>query len=313
MSHPRSLRHVSHSPPSEVGFKPHPWQAARIGSVHRRPLAGSDSALECAADVAGAAIGDTPNLTVECRSSTQAEQPTVVEALTKAAAVDAMWHRVSWSCLQHARSVHKAIYMMVASAAIGCTPSLHSLLSERGALSWLGNAVHSLGQCGVVLGSSVLGAGLWNAWKVERASRCSVARNRLRGATSEVCTSIEALDGARGDQDARDDAVFVATACSLRLVVLPALCLPMHLAMAAVGFLPADPTLLMILTVSAGTPSAQTLVMVLNANGATSIAEEASKVYLPLYLLSVLSVALLIFVVCLAVGEPGGTSPDLRS
>ena len=59
----------------------------------------------------------------------------------------------------------------------------------------------------------------------------------------------------------------------------------------------------MILTLSAGTPSAQTLVMVLNANGDTRTAAEASKVYVPMYLLSAASVATLIFVVCLLVGD----------
>ena len=44
--------------------------------------------------------------------------------------------------------------------------------------------------------------------------------------------------------------------------------------------------------------------MVLNANGATSIAEEASQVYVPMYALSVPSVAALIFTVCMVVGQP---------
>ena len=42
-------------------------------------------------------------------------------------------------------------------------------------------------------------------------------------------------------------------------------------AMSGAGLLAADPELLMILTLSAGTPSSQTLVMVLNASGNTLV------------------------------------------
>ena len=59
----------------------------------------------------------------------------------------------------------------------------------------------------------------------------------------------------------------------------------------------------MVLCISAGTPSSQTLVIVLTANGATATAERASRVYVPMYALSVLSVSLLIVIVCLVVGE----------
>ena len=44
--------------------------------------------------------------------------------------------------------------------------------------------------------------------------------------------------------------------------------------------------------------------MVLNASGDTATAEEVSKVYVPMYALSVFSVATLIFVCCLVVGQP---------
>ena len=43
--------------------------------------------------------------------------------------------------------------------------------------------------------------------------------------------------------------------------------------------------------------------IVLTANGAGATAERASKVYVPMYALSVLSVSLLIVTVCLVVGE----------
>ena len=194
-----------------------------------------------------------------------------------------------------ALGINMPVYMMVLSVAIGCVPLLRTSLSPRGPLGWLGNAWDSLGSCGVVLSTIVLGAGLCNSWRAER-----------RAASSK---RLATADGADGDarmvphSSRQGNFAFVSTACLLRLVVLPALCLPLHLAMAAWGMLPRDPTLLMILSLSAGTPSAQTLVVVLNASGATTVAQEASKVYVPMYLLAIASVALLIFIVCVLVGE----------
>ena len=106
-----------------------------------------------------------------------------------------------------------------------------------------------------------------------------------------------------GSSDAHGAAKFIGAACVLRLVVLPALCLPLHLGLIACGMLPRDPALLMICTISVGTPSAQTLVLVLNAIGATRVASEASKVYVPMYALSVISTSCIIFAVCIVAGD----------
>ena len=99
---------------------------------------------------------------------------------------------------------------------------------------------------------------------------------------------------------------FVAAACALRLVVLPALCFPMTLVAMGTGALPRSASLLMILSVSSGTPSSQTLVALLTARGASELAATASKVYVPQYVLSVLSVSAIIGVVIAVHGEDDG-------
>ena len=153
---------------------------------------------------------------------------------------------------------------------------------------------YSLGRCQIVLSTVVMGSSLCNSWRASRGTR-----DAKRGGQPAI-TSSSALRVNRGTASPAS-LTFIAAACVLRLAILPALTLPLHLALCRVGFLPADPALLMILTISAGMPSSQTLVMVLNANGATDLAEELSKIYVPMYLLAVLSVAALIFVCCIAV------------
>jgi hypothetical protein len=307
--------------------------AANIGSSRRRPLAADDAAaagptssdVECSSS---SSMGSSMNSSSVASSDRSHAPPTAAPehgTLLAAAAASttlstptarAQCRRLVLCISSGARSMEPAIYQMLCSVAIGCTQPLHEALSELGSLGWLGSAAHSLGRCQVVLSTVLLGAGLTNAWAAERRAR-RAARPKGRTATyvdenaaGAADAPVEADDGggggARGGHlgsASRGEArVFVAAACVLRLVVLPALCMPMHLALGAAGVLPADPTLLMVLTLSAGTPSSQTLVMVLNANGATAIAEEVSKVYVPMYLLSIFSVAALIFACCLLVG-----------
>ena len=80
---------------------------------------------------------------------------------------------------------------------------------------------------------------------------------KLSAAASAMAEGPTAADGVV----MHDPNKFVAAACVLRLVVLPAICLPLHLLLRQIGALSADPIVLMILTISAGTPSSQTLVM----------------------------------------------------
>ena len=49
--------------------------------------------------------------------------------------------------------------------------ALREALGERGWLGWLGSGWHSLGSCGIVLSTIVLGAGLWNGFQAERRAK----------------------------------------------------------------------------------------------------------------------------------------------
>jgi len=186
-----------------------------------------------------------------------------------------------------ASEVDAVLYCVLAAVSMGCWSELRTALSAHGSLGWLGDAWQSLGHAGIVLGTVILGAGLWSAYAEAR--RVQRARSGNGGLVASL----------RADGDA---AAFIGLACVLRLAALPALCMPVHYVATAAGLLPADPTLQMILSLSSGVPSSQTLVMLLNANGAVETAAEASKVYVPMYFLSVLSVSLLIVVQCLLVG-----------
>ena len=213
-----------------------------------------------------------------------------------------------------ARSVDRVILYMLASVGLGCVPWTRAALMSGGSLGFLGDAWASLGTAGICLSTAILGAGLWNTSKGARLPGKSASAGGGGGGSGEggrcvsstVTSSSSSSSGAATEALAvaeADAARFVMLACLLRLVVLPCACLPLHLALRAAGALSLDPTILMVLCISAGTPSSQTLVIVLTANGAGATAERASKVYVPMYALSVLSVSLLIVTVCLVVGE----------
>ena len=264
----------------------------------RKPLAREDSAAETAA-------------------STAQELGVVDESLGPAAAPPPpppplrLWLRRATT---RARSVDRVILYMLTSLGLGCIPWTRNALMSGGSLGFLGDAWASLGTAGICLSTAILGAGLWNTSKAaSRRDKSASGSGGGGGGSGEggryvsgTVSSSSSASGATTETSVvadADAAQFVMLACLLRLVVLPCACLPLHLALRAAGALSLDPTILMVLCISAGTPSSQTLVIVLTANGATATAERASRVYVPMYALSVLSVSLLIVIVCLVVGE----------
>ena len=234
-------------------------------------------------------------------SSTAPRQPLPGQPLPRLEAAPTLPARLASHLLAAANRIDAVLWCVLAALSMGCWESLRLALSARGSLGWLGDAWGSLGHAGIVLGTVILGAGLWTAYSEARRERR--ARSGDGGFVHALCSSVR--DG-RGCCTAggccTDERRFLALACALRLIALPALCMPIHRLATRAGLLPDDPTLQMIIAISAGVPSSQTLVMLLNANGAEASAAEASKVYVPMYLLSVLTVSLLIVVQCLLLG-----------
>ena len=186
-----------------------------------------------------------------------------------------------------ARKVERAVYCMCLSVTIGCVPSLRRALEAGGSLGWLGDAWHTLGTAGICLSTVMLGASLWGSSRARAASRRAASVETQMPSAAHVDT---------------EGACFVLLSCVLRLLVLPAVCLPLHLWLRAIGALSPEPTVLMVLTISTGVPSSQTMVILLNAIGATRTAEQAAQVYVPMYLWSILTVSALIITVCVIVG-----------
>lgn len=267
--------------------------AAAIPTQGRRPLAAADAAAVAtgssqsaisieisstgrgASGTAGATCGEGATLAA-APAPHGAGDGTAQEPL-HGSGLRARGGRAVTSLWGASRRVNSAVYLMALSVAIGCTPPLHAALGELGALNWLGSAWHSLGMCGIVISTVLLGAGLWNARGGAKRSRRQIEPSATASSHELTCsddaTAAAAVASAAATGTINHCAIshpqarcaggrtaFLTAALLLRLVALPALCLPLHLYLARLRLLPDDPTLLMILTVSAGTPSAQTLV-----------------------------------------------------
>ena len=89
----------------------------------------------------------------------------------------------------------------------------------------------------------------------------------------------------------------------LRLIVLPAVAMPLQWLATRGGVLPNDPVLQIVMYMQAGVPAAQTTVAMLAAAGKTKMAGELSTLYLPQYLVSVFTMAAIIVIAINVIGE----------
>ena len=94
-----------------------------------------------------------------------------------------------------------------------------------------------------------------------------------------------------------------AAAIVLRLIVLPAVAMPLQWLATRGGVLPNDPVLQIVMYMQAGVPAAQTTVAMLAAAGKTKMAGELSTLYLPQYLVSVFTMAAIIVIAINVIGE----------
>jgi len=226
----------------------------------------------------------------------------------------------AWRCVV---ALDPMLGWIVLSVCLGCVPPLQDALSQRGALAWLQQSWSSLGMAGVIVSTIVLGGGLWHsawprggaaAWKAQReaAAMEEAAKEAEAIEVEQVCTS--ARDSGRRSADrlapeagslserlpeaharsAPSLASLVGAACVVRLVLLPAIAVPLTAAAASAGLLPRRPMLLIVSHIQSAVPSSQTLVAMLHERGESALAARVSRIYLPQYAMSVLTVAAVI-------------------
>ena len=247
----------------------------------------------------------------------------------------------AWRCML---ALDPMLGWIVLSVCLGCVPPLQDALSQRGALAWLQQSWSSVGMCGVIVSTIVLGGGLWHsAWparggaaagKVQREAvaveEVAMEAEAMEADATEmeqVCTSVR--DSGRCDADrlapeagslpeslpearARGEpslASLVGAACVVRLVLLPAIAIPLTTAAASAGLLPPRPMLLIVSHIQSAVPSSQTLVAMLHERGESSLASRVSRIYLPQYAMSVLTVAAVIVIVIQIIEGAGMAVP----
>ena len=93
----------------------------------------------------------------------------------------------------------------------------------------------------------------------------------------------------------------------VKLILMPAVAIPLVLWAARANLLPAhEPMLLMIIMVQSGVPSSQTALALMVAAGLQKESSELSVVYLPMYACSVLTMAVVILAAVQSIEELEG-------
>lgn len=138
------------------------------------------------------------------------------------------------------------------------------------------------------------------------AEACQVSPGRGGGGEKACNASASTICGeSSGLAEEARPLLLVGSTVTIRLLLLPLLAMPLNVVLARLGVVPRDePLLMLVLHIMTGVPSSQTLVAVLIARGRTDLAASISKVYVPQYLISILSITLLIVVAVMQIG-PG--------
>ena len=126
---------------------------------------------------------------------------------------------------------------------------------------------------------------------------CTSARGGERRGADHLATGAGSLPGDLPEAHARGApslASLVGAACVVRLVLLPAIAVPLTAVAASAGLLPSRPMLLIVSHMQSAVPSSQTFVAMLHERGESELAARVSRIYLPQYAMSVLTVAAVI-------------------
>ena len=229
--------------------------------------------------------------------------------------------------LRRIKSVEPTVAGTVLGIIIGLIPPLKAILGAGGALGFIGGTARVLGDAGITLSTLILGASLQLAAQARlegrRLRRASLRSFNDVGAVAEPSTAVADEESATRNGAAAHDAPpaaaappssrlrrwcgadfrLTAAAIVLRLIVLPAVAMPLQWLATRGGVLPNDPVLQIVMYMQAGVPAAQTTVAMLAAAGKTKMAGELSTLYLPQYLVSVFTMAAIIVIAINVIGE----------
>jgi hypothetical protein len=159
---------------------------------------------------------ETPSISVAGLSSSVGAVPSSTaprQPLPPLEAAPTLPARLASYLLAAAYRIDAVLWCVLAALSMGCWESLRLALSARGSLGWLGDAWSSLGHAGIVLGTVILGAGLWTAYSEAR--RVRRARSGDGGFVHALCSSVR--DGRVCCTDGgccTDERRFLALACA---------------------------------------------------------------------------------------------------
>lgn len=172
------------------------------------------------------------------------------------------------SCILGLRHTNRIIACMLLSLGLGAWEPAREALGETGPLNWLGFTIESLGQTGVVVGTIILGASLWDAF-----AKAPSQSHTLRAANE---AGIEALGLASGGEAGKGDAVgpmsrepqmldstsgqavpsegveqprarlLISASVVIRLFLMPLVAMPINLWLARIGVLPCGEPMIML-------------------------------------------------------------------
>ncbi|CAE7458028.1 PILS5 [Symbiodinium sp. CCMP2592] len=196
--------------------------------------------------------------------------------------------------LRKLRAVDSVVWCALAGIAVGCVAPLRDFLSDRaeGPLRFVGSFASNFGPAGVPLSTMILGGSLYMGARAE-IQRRRATKAKAPAADLEERPPEASEEAAEGSQLLR----LSVGAAFIKLLLMPAISIPLLVLAMNVGALPEDqPMLFMVLVIQTGVPSAQTALALLVSAGLQKQAGQMSIVYLPMYIASVFTLAALIVV-----------------
>ncbi|CAE6934022.1 PILS5 [Symbiodinium sp. CCMP2456] len=196
--------------------------------------------------------------------------------------------------LRKLRAVDSVVWCALAGIAVGCAAPLRDFLSDRaeGPLRFVGSFASNFGPAGVPLSTMILGGSLYVG------ARAEIQRRRGAKAKAPAASDLEERPEASEEDSEGSQLLRLSVgAAFIKLLLMPAISIPLLVLAVNVGALPEDqPMLFMVLVIQTGVPSAQTALALLVSAGLQKQAGQMSIVYLPMYIASVFTLAALIVV-----------------